>query len=208
MSIAQRLIRRAAKRVAESVARHDLFEKAGDRAPTPRLTPKIKPDSDPASSPTPPPQEGEAEQDVVVTGLDGLSTALGPGGGLRLVNHWATWCSGCVEELPELRRLYARVGQRVRFIGLSWDRFQAAGSMEDSQQEIRALMAKHDLPWSTLVLSDDVDPDGFFAHLEMTCQTVPQTWVVDDKGVVLERLEGVLGAEEVDALARRLEERG
>jgi len=77
--------------------------------------------------------------------------------------------------------------------------------MSDCREAIRALMAEHQLSWPTLVLDDSVRPADFFERLKMTCQTVPQSWLIDDDGVVLERLEVALSAEDVDALIARVE---
>jgi thiol-disulfide isomerase/thioredoxin len=208
MSIVQRLSRRVAQRVAEKVARHNLFEKEGERSASAPL----------ASEPSPPASEaspvavgdlkmpGEPEvDDVSALGLNELKEHLAPGGGLRLVNHWATWCSSCVEELPELGRLHRAIGDRVRFIGVSWDRFQPGGSIEECRAAIGAMMTEHQLRWPTLVLDDTVRPSDFFEQLKMSCQTVPQSWLIDDDGVVLERLEVALDAEAVDALIARVE---
>ena len=43
---------------------------------------------------------------------------------LLLVNHWATWCEGCVEELPLLVDLYKKWSEHVDFVGVSWEAFQ------------------------------------------------------------------------------------
>jgi thiol-disulfide isomerase/thioredoxin len=140
--------------------------------------------------------------------LEELDTALGPGGGLRIVNHWATWCSGCVEELPELGRLHRTLGDRVQFLGLSWERFQTTVSMDQSLKDLAETMERHGLRWPTLVLNDGVKPETFFAQLELECQTVPQTWLVDDSGRVLFQVEAVLDAAAVDEIVSKVEALG
>ena len=133
-----------------------------------------------------------------------MGPALGSGEGLRIVVHWATWCSGCIEEMPELHRLHAALGERVQFFGISWDRFQASGTIEDSQRAIRQQMVKHSLQWPTLLLSDAVRPESFFRELEMECQTVPQTWLIDNSGAIIERVTIALTKETTDDLIARV----
>lgn len=41
-----------------------------------------------------------------------------PAGTPTVVNLWASWCVPCVEELPALQRAHARLGDRVRFLGV------------------------------------------------------------------------------------------
>ena len=39
-----------------------------------------------------------------------------------LVNLWATWCEPCVEEMPSLDRLQAKLGDRLTVLAISEDR--------------------------------------------------------------------------------------
>jgi len=51
-----------------------------------------------------------------------------------LINKWASWCKPCREEFPMLRRMSAKYGDRVAFIGLN------AG---DSNKKARAFLRKN-----------------------------------------------------------------
>ena len=134
--ILRRLGRRIAARVARRVANDDLFEKAHERPPQPPVftsapTPTPVPAPAPAPAPEPaaaaaaPPAEAPAlGEGCVPVELGELQALLGEGRGLRVVNHWATWCDPCVEELPLLADLHARLGERAAFLGVSWDLFE------------------------------------------------------------------------------------
>ncbi len=52
-----------------------------------------------------------------------LAAAARPKGRPLVVNHWATWCGPCVDELPYLAEVARRFEGRVDFLGVSWDRF-------------------------------------------------------------------------------------
>ena len=42
-----------------------------------------------------------------IADLEQLAAHLGPNGGVRVVNHWATWCIPCIEEFGDLKDLHA-----------------------------------------------------------------------------------------------------
>jgi thiol-disulfide isomerase/thioredoxin len=35
-----------------------------------------------------------------------------------VVNFWASWCSACIQEMPDLQQVYASAAPRVQFLGL------------------------------------------------------------------------------------------
>jgi peroxiredoxin len=63
-----------------------------------------------------------------------------------LVNFWATWCSPCVEEMPELQALQTEMGP---------DRIQIIGIGIDSSDNIRHFAAKHNISYPLLVAQQD-----------------------------------------------------
>jgi len=65
-------------------------------------------------------------------------------GNLILIDFWASWCAPCVEEQPELKKLYAKYnhlgepGKKLEIFGVSLD-----SKKEAWQKAIR----KYNLPW-------------------------------------------------------------
>ena len=51
-----------------------------------------------------------------------------------VINKWASWCKPCQEEFPMLRRMSAKYGDRVAFIGLN---------ARDSNNKARAFLRKN-----------------------------------------------------------------
>ena len=209
MGALKTVIRSVASIVARRVAGHDLFERKGERAPSSSL-PR---GSEPHSRDKPHSESVAAEVMEAATGtvtsvnLSALASALGPGR-LRVVNHWATWCDGCVEEMPELARLQNALGDDVEFVGVSWDRFQPLEGMGATKSAIRDVMEQAGASWPTLVLDDSVVPEELFERWKMQVHTIPQTWVVDDRGMIVERVEHVMTAAMVDELATKIRELG
>jgi thiol-disulfide isomerase/thioredoxin len=121
---------------------------------------------------------------------------------LRLVNHWATWCDGCVEELPLLVALHGRIGEQVEFIGVSWDGFQGGLDSVSLIAEVARFSQQQGLPWESLVVG--LGPDALFDALEMRCHTVPQVWLIDAQGKIILRFEDVLTAADVAEIDERV----
>jgi len=89
---------------------------------------------------------------------------------LTMVNMWATWCSPCVGELPELQRLsedYA--GQSFRIIGI------IDYSCDDA--DVRSLMDGDGITYTMIHYADA------FASLETGY--VPTTYFVDGSGKIM-----------------------
>lgn len=54
---------------------------------------------------------------------------------LTVVNFWATWCPPCVEEMPDLARVYADLkGQGVTIVGLAVDNPRAVAAFPLAQE--------------------------------------------------------------------------
>lgn len=214
------LIRGGIRRVSSVVAHNELFEKPGERAATPQMSPRASASTEarstsasvpatvsaPASPPVAPstvskPQRADDEPRLAqqldscdVVDLDGLKQVLGAGAGVRVINHWATWCIPCIEEFDQLKQLFERLPADATFQGVSWDLFDPRGDEDDIAEHVVNFATGHSLPWDTVLIGEDVDPEAFFKAFAITNQTVPQTWVVDASGAVVHRVEGVLEA--------------
>jgi len=128
---------------------------------------------------------------------------FGPGK-LRLVNHWATWCEGCIQELHLLVDLHSELDSDVEFVGISWEGFEGGMLGQDLIDEVRSYSRLHGLSWGSLLV--DAPPPEFFDRLGMECHTVPQVWLVDTTGKVIHRVEKVLAAEDLQELQSLIDE--
>lgn len=113
--------------------------------------------------------------DLGFAGLDGGRVSLSAFAGKPLVlNFWATWCSPCVAELPDLDRLAA---SGVLVLAASTDHGGAA--------VVRPFLAKHGITHAHVVLdsgNDAVHAAGVVGF--------PTTLVIDAHGRLRGKLEG------------------
>ncbi|NCB30051.1 MAG: TlpA family protein disulfide reductase [Clostridia bacterium] len=89
---------------------------------------------------------------------------------VTMVNLWATWCSPCVAELPELQKLYAQLPENVNLVSICSD---ASSETELAQKMIDDL----GLTFTTLMDSDSLN-ENFISH----CSAFPTTVFVDSEG--------------------------
>ena len=212
MSRIRDLGRRVAARVARRVGQAELFERPGERVPQapiptmPAAGTKAPAEgnasmkaSEAARPGTASPDEPAGAAACTIADLDMLKAAVGPGGGIRVVNHWATWCIPCVEEFDVLKSLSSQLGE-VPLLGISWDMFDPRGDEDDIREHVENFGSGHSLDWPTLLVGEAVPAERFFEAFSITFQQIPQTWVVDDAGDVVHRIDGVLDADGVAAI--------
>ena len=98
---------------------------------------------------------------------------------LTILNMWATWCGPCITELPHLQSLYENYQDRgVNVMGLL-----AIDSTSTVQAAI-TMMENKGLTYPTLI------PDDTLLGIMDQCMYIPDTFVVDKEGNVLEWVVG------------------
>jgi thiol-disulfide isomerase/thioredoxin len=191
-------VRRVVQAVARRVALDELFEKPGERAPTTPLPPRQAAPAQAAPAAVAPAPAGLTVQGCERADLERVSLAHGPGPRPRVVNHWATWCVPCVDELPLLVGLARELEGRVDFLGVSWDLFDPRGDEDDIVEHVARFADGHGVPWGSLLVT--ATPKAFFQRMGLPSQKVPQTWVIGADGAVLGRFEGALDPARTDEL--------
>ena len=99
-----------------------------------------------------------------------------------LVNHWATWCTGCVDELPALVDLRERHRVLLDIIGVGWEGFQGAGP-DEQLRSVERVANEHGIDWPTLVF--DGAAEVLFEGLGLEVHTIPQTHLYSADGELL-----------------------
>ncbi len=122
--------------------------------------------------------EGAVAPDFTVRDLTGKEVTLSDlRGKVVLVNFWATWCPPCREEIPSMMKLnQAMAGKPFQMLAISID--------EGGKGAIEQFFAN-----SGQTLPAYLDGEQKVAGLYGTTG-VPETFVVDKKGVILKKVIG------------------
>ena len=107
-----------------------------------------------------------------------------PAGRTRLVNVFGSWCLPCIAEAPQLMRL-KRMGVPIDAL-----------AVRDSPDGVREFLRRNGDPYERI--GDDARGR---LQLALGSSGVPETFVVDGKGMILHQHVGDIRAEDVDRLA-------
>ena len=102
-----------------------------------------------------------------------------------VVNFWATWCSPCLKEMPELSALDA-MREHVEVIGLAYEEIEPA--------DLRAFLQKHPVVYPVAIV-DVYEPPADFA----TPRGLPMTYLIAPDGTVAKQFLGPVTAADVEA---------
>ncbi len=96
-----------------------------------------------------------------------------------IVNLWATWCAPCKLEHP----LLMEMSEQASIVGIAY---------KDKESTIKSMLAIDGNPFTTVPL----DKDGMVG-LALGINSVPETFLIDAKGVIVRQHRGPLYAEDV-----------
>jgi cytochrome c biogenesis protein CcmG/thiol:disulfide interchange protein DsbE len=126
---------------------------------------------------------------VELPALDGLASNAKPipamfaerpaVGEVTVVNFWASWCAPCLQEHPQLIALQGRPG--VRLYGINY---------KDQAANARRFLGRYGNPF----IAVGADGNGR-AGIEWGVIAVPETFVVDRRGIVVYKHTGPISAE-------------
>jgi cytochrome c biogenesis protein CcmG/thiol:disulfide interchange protein DsbE len=120
--------------------------------------------------------------------LPGAAKADFVGGKPRLLNVWASWCLPCIAEAPQLEALKA---QGVEIVGIA---------IRDRPEDVANFLARHGNPY-TRIGADDISE----VQLAIGSSGVPETFVIDAKGVIRYQHIGDIRENDVTTLLAELE---
>lgn len=136
---------------------------------------------------------GDAAPIVAYTLLDGTQTSSAQWRGkVVLVNFWATTCTSCVREMPQLAALHDTFNARG---------FEAiAVSMPyDAPAAVANFAATRKLPFGVAI-----DNTGAIAHSFGDVQVTPTTLLIDKRGAITLRIVGTPDFAALNAQIERL----
>lgn len=125
------------------------------------------------------PGRGDPAPDFTLEDSSGIRISLSDHRGkVCLVHFWATWCDTCKYELPSVEHLHQKFKDRGLVV---------LSVLEDQDDPSEALAKiREGMPISFPIL---LDADGYAAQTYMA-YGVPESFIIDKDGVILERLTG------------------
>ena len=121
-------------------------------------------------------------------GVAGAASADFADGKPRLLNIWAGWCLPCIAEAPHLENLKR---QGVEIVGIA---------IRDRPEDVARFLGQHGNPY-TRIGRDDLSE----VQLNIGSSGVPETFVIDGKGVTRYQHIGDVRASDVPKLLAELE---
>ncbi len=91
-----------------------------------------------------------------------------------VVVFWASWCTACVNEVPTLKKLYAKYKETVEFVSVSIDDRR-------DHETLRALVKKLEVPYPVAL-----DPKGKTIRTYTDRGAIPLTLFIDRAGTVID----------------------
>ena len=130
----------------------------------------------------------EAPDDAFTTSGGQEMTLADFRGHVVVLNFWATWCAPCVEEMPSLDRLQARLGSEgLTVVALSGDR----GGMTAVEPFFERLELTH--------LEIFLDPKNLLSR-RLGIRALPTTLVIDRQGRIVAGLQGATAWDAPEAI--------
>ena len=118
-----------------------------------------------------------AKPELSIQTLDGKTFNLADHkGNWVILNFWATWCSPCIKELPELSN-FVKAHKNVRALGLAYEDTDVA--------EIKAFLLKHPVEFP-IAQVDTFDPPK---SLEVP-RGLPTTYLIAPDGSIAKKFTG------------------
>jgi cytochrome c biogenesis protein CcmG/thiol:disulfide interchange protein DsbE len=125
---------------------------------------------------------------AALPGKPGIDSASLAQGRPRIVNIFASWCIPCIAEAPQLIEI-ARRGVPIDAIAI-----------RDTPADIADFLARHGDPYRRIALDKNSS-----VQLALGSSGVPETFIVDGKGIIRHQHIGDIRPEHVDEILRMYE---
>ncbi|MBS0591023.1 MAG: TlpA family protein disulfide reductase [Proteobacteria bacterium] len=123
-----------------------------------------------------------------LTTLDGTTFDLAAHKGeWVIVNFWATWCSPCIKELPDISAYVTSHKGKVAAIGLAYE--------DSDKADIEAFLKAHPLSYPVAQLDVMAPPKDFD-----TPKGLPNTYLIAPDGSVAKVFLGPIQMKDLDAI--------
>lgn len=124
---------------------------------------------------------------LIVTTLDGSEYDLAARRGKWvIVNFWATWCSPCLKEMPELSAL-AAMREDLDVIGLAFEEIEPA--------EMKAFLDEHPVVYPIAIIDTYEPPADFDSPAGL-----PMTYLIAPDGRIERKIMGPVTAADIEQI--------
>lgn len=152
-----------------------------------------------------PEEESEPEQEAyvlefeaVTTEGESVSSACFADSKLTMLNVWATYCSPCLQEMPDLGEIAASYDKaEFQMMGIVSDVME--GGDEEMLEEAKSLIEQTGADYPHLLTNESL-----YTNLLGSVTAVPTTFFVNQKGEVLGYLVGAYAKEDWEAMIDEL----
>ena len=121
--------------------------------------------------------------------LDGRPVSLAAGK-VTIINFWATWCSPCRAEIPDLVALQDKYRDQLQIIGVSED--------EASAEEVKKFVIAHKMNYPVTMTSKEIQ------HVFPGVYALPTSFVLDRQQRLVQKHVGMLSAATTELETRAL----
>jgi thiol-disulfide isomerase/thioredoxin len=131
---------------------------------------------------------GQLAPDFVISAFDGSRHKLSDfRGDVVYVNFWATWCTPCILELPEVQEVQDRNPETLSVITVN--RRQSLGEAEDFLAQLQGTDGAEGLSFTV----DGLDPtDALYERYVRLKPAMPVSIFINSEGVVTSVYNGVM----------------
>ncbi len=112
-------------------------------------------------------------------------------GEVVLLNIWASWCSGCKEEMPEFFELQREYKSGFKLVAISIDK-----KSKDAKKFLASVEKKLGYETPFIVLHDKKKSSA----KAYKCIGMPSSYLIDKEGVIQKVIVGSLNAKDIVAL--------
>ncbi|WP_242916452.1 TlpA disulfide reductase family protein [Pontibacter liquoris] len=113
-----------------------------------------------------------------MAGLDGKTVSFESlKGKVIFMNLWATWCPPCIAEMPNIQKLYEKVGSdKIAFVMLSLD--------EGGMDKVKKFISKKGYTFPVYMPAGQL-PQEFYSN------AIPTTFIISPEGKIVAQQEGM-----------------
>lgn len=109
------------------------------------------------------------------------TNAVRPNAKINMIVLWASWCSPCIQEIPDIKKIFYKHknDKRLNIVSISLD---------DNRDDWLNALKKYSMPWQQLWVSDDVRP--YQQDIFQFDGSIPCVLFVNNEGKILNKIIG------------------